>query len=456
MDLRDLLNLLWRRRILFVATILAVIGTAFGSVQVVTPEYEATSTLALTPKTLNDPNSAYVFFGTLDAIVPVYADAAAARSTKERASALLGRSVAAISVETFKGTGIIKITARSTSRSLAQQSAQAATDALVERTRSGEVGVPTLELKELDRPALPQAPVFPRKRLTLIVASLIAVLLGVAAALVRENLGTRIETAEDLARIAGVPSYGEVPHEPAVTRLATPEALALDNRLHVFAEALRDVRTNLLFTEGGKLRSVLITSPEGSHGKTTISYGLAVTLARAGTSTLLVDGDLRRGRISEMMNITRSPGLTEVLIGDSSLDDAIRKTSNPSLNVLTGGRRLADPGEMLTISFGSVLSQLAEMYETIVIDGTPLAQISDARVIARFADASVIVVSAGSATRRQLRTAIERLSVISVRPTAVVLNDAPIGDSSYYHMGPEKTSMPRRGRRSSERLASRR
>ena len=281
-------------------------------------------------------------------------------------------------------------------------------------------------------------------------------LLGVAAALVRENLGTRIETAEDLARIAGVPSYGEVPHEPAVTRLATPEALALDNRLHVFAEALRDVRTNLLFTEGGKLRSVLITSPEGSHGKTTISYGLAVTLARAGTSTLLVDGDLRRGRISEMMNITRSPGLTEVLIGDSSLDDAIRKTSNPSLNVLTGGRRLADPGEMLTISFGSVLSQLAEMYETIVIDGTPLAPISDARVIARFADASVIVVSAGSATRRQLRTAIERLSVISVRPTAVVLNDAPIGDSSYYHMGPEKTSMPRRGRRSSERLASRR
>src|SRR5439155_6745704 len=171
--------------------------------------------------------------------------AAAARSTKEKASALLGRSFAPLSVETFKVTGIIKITARSTNRSLAQQSAQEATDALVERTRSGEVGVTTLELKELDRPALPQTPVFPRKRLTLIVASLIGLLLGVGATLVRENVGTRIETAEDLARIAGVPSYGEVPHEPAVTRLATPEGLALDDRLHVFAEALRDVRTNL-------------------------------------------------------------------------------------------------------------------------------------------------------------------------------------------------------------------
>jgi capsular exopolysaccharide synthesis family protein len=457
MDLRELLHVLWRRRLLLAATVLVVVGATVGTLKLVTPEYQATSTLALTPKDLNDPNSAYVFFGTLNAIVPVYADAATLRSTKEAARALLGRSLAPISVETFKGTGIIKIKARSTDPSLAQRSAQAVTNALVARTQSGEVGVKTLELKVLDRPSLPRTPVFPRTRLSVFAACIIGLLLGIGVVLLRENLGTTIETAEDLAQVAGVPSYGEVPHERAVARLAMPEALAVDTRLRIFAEALRDIRTNLLFSEGGSVRSVLITSPEGSHGKTTIACGLAMTLAQAGTRTLLLDADLRRGRISDMLAIERSPGLGEVLVGEAPLEEAIRKTTNASLDVLTGGRRLPDPAEMLTISFGPVLSQLEQMYESVVIDGTPIVPISDARMVARFAESTVVVVSAGKATRRQLRAAFDRLSVISVRPTAVILNDATMGAPSYYdYVIPE--GAPRQGRRRgpSERLASRR
>jgi capsular exopolysaccharide synthesis family protein len=455
MDLRELLHVLWRRRLILAATVVVMVGATVGTLELVTPEYQATSTLALTPKNLNDPNSAYVFFGTLNAIVPVYADAATLRSTKEAARALLGRPLAPISVDTFKGTGIIKIKARSTDRLLAQQSAQAVTNALVARAQRGEVGVKTLELKVLDRPSLPRTPVYPRKRLSVIAACFVGLLLGIGLALLRENLGTTIETAEDLAHVAGVPSYGEVPHERAVRRLVVPDALAGDPRLRIFAEALRDVRTNLLFSEGGSVRSVLFTSPEGSHGKTTISSGLAMTLAQAGTRTLLVDADLRRGRISDLLAMERSPGLAEVLAGEVPIEQAIRKSTNDSLDVLTGGRRVSDPAEMLTTSFGPLLSRLEEMYESVVIDGTPIVPISDARMLARFAEATVVVVSAGKATRRQLRAAFERLSVISVRPTAVILNDAAMGSPSYYdYVIPEEAQQKPRKRGSSERLAS--
>jgi receptor protein-tyrosine kinase len=266
---------------------------------------------------------------------------------------------------------------------------------------------------------------------------LLGLALGVGAALLRENLTTKVETSEDLARIAGVPSFGEIPAESAVARLRNPEALATEPRLRIVSEALRDLRTNLLFSDGN-LRSLVITSPDGSHGKTTISVGLAMTVARAGTKTLLVDGDLRRGRIAQLLSIPPSPGLMEVLLGENDLDEAIHTTSIETLDVLTGGRRGEDPTELLTTSFPSVLSQLEGEYETIVIDSTPVVPISDARVMARFADAVVLVASAGSVTRRQVRAAVERLSLISIRPTAVVLNNSKTLSRSNYYIVPEQ------------------
>ena len=110
----------------------------------------------------------------------------------------------------------------------------------------------------------------------MIVALLLGLGLGVGAALLRENLATKIETPEALARVAGVPVLAEIPNEPALARVHAARDLT-DPKFRIVAEALRDLRTNLLFTKGN-LRSIVVTSPEGSHGKTTVSFGLAVVL----------------------------------------------------------------------------------------------------------------------------------------------------------------------------------
>lgn len=448
MDLNELIGVLWRRKWTILLTTAALVLGAAGALRAVTPIYESTSTVALSPV---DAEQGLIFFGISDAVVPVYADAATSGATRDEAERRLG-DLASISVQTFSGTPIIKLRARDPDPELAQRSAQAVTDVLLERAE-GDIGISSLRLTQLDRPVVATEPVFPQPRLAFAVTILIGLTLGIGLALLREALTTKVDTPEELGRVANAPVYGEIPTEPAIASFTAPEVLNENTLLRGVAEALRELRTNLLFSEG-RLRSVVVTSPEGSHGKTTIAFGLAVTIARAGTRTVLVDGDLRRGRVSELLGIERSPGLTEVLQG-TALNDVIRHTTLDNLDVVTGGRRGGDPGELLTSEFPRVIKALQRTYEAVIVDATPLVPISDARIMARFAGSVIVIANAGTVTRRQVRRAIERLSLISLEPTAVVLNNykAP-GGTSYYAL-PEEIAEIRKARRRA-RLVGRR
>ncbi len=426
MDLRELLDVVWRRKVVVGMVALAVVGLAVVTLQLVEPVYESESTLVLSSTADDD----FSFFFALESIVPVYANAAETRTTRELAEEQLGSDLADISVETFVGTPIIEIKARSPDPQNARDSAEAVSDALLGQVRRGTVGLESLEVTQIDQPAVPTDPVFPQTGLTLAVAAVLGLAFGVAAAFVRESLTSRVETSEALSELAGVPVYGEIRTAKDVEKLRSPEQLTTNARFRGLLESLRDLRTNLRFAENGQ-RSVVITSPEGRHGKTTVAFGLAVTFARAGTRTILVDGDLRRGRIAEMLKLPRAPGLMDALRG-APLESVIRRSSMENLDVLPGGQLVEDPGEMLLMQFANVLRQLEEMYDVVVLDTTPLVPVNDARVMASFAETTVIVASAEATKRRQVREAVGRLSLVSVQPTAMVLNrsKAPLGD--YY------------------------
>jgi capsular exopolysaccharide synthesis family protein len=428
-NLSELLSILWHRKWVVVVVTALAIGGAVLALRLITPVYESTSTVALSPGKLDND---LVFFQTVDAIVPIYATAAKSTTTLDAAEQANGGRLADISVRTFEAAPIMKIDARGTDRRLVQQSAQAVTDVLQARVERGEVGIQSLNLAQIDRPVLSASPVFPDGKLTIVVALLLGLALGVATALLQENLSTRIRTREDLAAASGLPVYAELPTESALNRPLSPEVLATNPSLRTISEALRDLRTNLSFANG-ELGSVAVTSPEGSHGKTTVAFGLAVTLARAGKRTLLVDADLRRGRVAEMLDLERAPGLYEALTGAPLEDGAIRRTSLDGLDVMTGGRAISDPGELLNTRFPELLEELEQRYDTVVIDTTPLVPINDARLIASVVDATVIVASSGGTTRGSVQEAVHRLALISVSPTAVVLNRSKSrGARAYY------------------------
>ncbi len=439
MNVQEVLELLWRRKVVLVAVAAATVGAAAVALQLVTPIYESTSTLVLRPAEENEDD--FSFFYALEQIVPIYANAATTRETRELARGYLGGSLGSISVRTFRQSPIIKISARDSDPALASGSAQAVSEALLLQVDNGRVGLRSLELTQIDRPSPSSTPIFPRTKFTLAVATLLGLALGVAAAFLRDSMGSKVETAEGLATLTGLPVYAEIRHEPAVRRLRSADSLVGDAQFRRLHESLRDLRTNLHFSHGN-LKSIVVTSPEGRHGKTTVSFGLAVTYARAGARTLLVDGDLRRGRISEFFAGSRGAGLMEVLRG-AAVEMAIRPTGLPNLFLMTRGEQIFDPGELLQAKFSTLLRSLEEMYDVVVLDATPLAPVNDARVMASFAEATLLVASATAATRRQVRAAVARLSLISVTATAAVLNDAKTARGDYYEYAePER---PRRG-----------
>ena len=365
-----------------------------------------------------------MLFGVFDTVMPSYAAAGTSRRTLDDAEQRLGRTLCPISVETFKGTGIMKIKARCTKPRLAQLSADAATRALLDRVRQNQVGIPSLKLLELDPPALPTTPVFPRTRLTLFVALLLGLGLGLGAALLRENLTTKVETADDLASASGAPVFAEIPEESAILKMHSPEALATNPRLRVVAEALRDLRTNLLFTERASARSSSRVPTAATARRPSPSRSRRRSRAReprrsSSTATCAAAGSPRCSMSRARQGCWRSCSPR------SSSKDAIRPTRD-SLDILPGGRRSADPAELLTHAFPATLQRSSG--STRRSSSTPRRSIpiSDARIVARYADATLLVARAGTATRRQVRAAVERLALISVKPTAVVLNHSTV------------------------------
>jgi capsular exopolysaccharide synthesis family protein len=430
MSLSDVLSVLWHRKLVVVLVTALAIGGAVGVLRLVTPVYESTSTVALRPQNLGND---LLFFQTIDAIVPIYASAADSRTTLAEARADNNGELADISVRTFQATPIFKIDARGTDKRLVQESAQAVTDVLEKHADSGAVGIPSLRLTQIDRPSFPASPVFPNTKLTFAVAALLGLALGIAAALLQENLTKRVRTREELADASGLSIYAELPRERAVGRAISSELLTSSPALRTINEALRDLRTNLAFTGNGDFDTIAVTSPEGSHGKTTVAFGLAVAIARSGSKTLLVDADLRRGRIAELLDIPRAPGLHEALSGVPLADSGVlRRTALPNLDVVTGGQLESDPGELLALRFPEVLEQLRSWYDTIVIDTTPLVPVNDARVVASLASATLLVASAG-ASRGAVTDAVNRLSLISVTPTAAVLNKSRSRQARAYY-----------------------
>ncbi len=427
MDLNELLQVLWRRKLTVAVTTALVIGLAFLALELATPQYQASSTIVLTPK---GKAQDLTFFFTLKAIVPIYADAVTSRTTEEQARSMLGGRLGKISVTTSSDTPIIQVKARDKDPEVARASAQAVTQALLKRVKSGEVGIPTIRAAEIEQPAVPSSPVFPQRALTLAIAILLGLGFGIGLALLRETLTSRIETSDELAEAAGIPVYGEIPVERRIGRIRSPDDLT-DPEFRVLAEAMRDLRTNLQFSENG-VRSIVVTSPQGRHGKTTISFGLAATLARAGAKTLLVDGDLRRGRLAEMLNLSRAPGLWDALNG-AALNRTVQKTNLETLYVMPSGTPADNPGEVLSTQFAALLERLEDEYAFIVIDSTPLTPVNDARIMASAAQSTLIVASADSTKRREVRDAMERLRLVSVRPIAAVLNRSKASRGDYYY-----------------------
>jgi capsular exopolysaccharide synthesis family protein len=202
------------------------------------------------------------------------------------------------------------------------------------------------------------------------------------------------------------------------------------------AESYRALRTSLLLTSlGAPPKVILVTSALPEEGKTTTSINSAIVLAQKGTRVLLIDADLRRPSIHKTLGMAPGNGLSNVLAGSATLQQAIVQSSiSPGLLVLPAGTPPPNPAELLgSGNMRDVLAKLREQYDHIVIDTPPTLSVTDAVIMATRADAVILVIRAGQTTKQALRRARDLLTQVNARTCGVLLNAVNLNSPDYYY-----------------------
>lgn len=306
-------------------------------------------------------------------------------------------------------------------------------------------------VKIIDYGKVPKAPSKPNRFLIITIGLLIGLGLGYGFALLRNILDVSVKSPEDLENI-GISLIGWVPtfmREPKAGRHThTEQELVLAyNSDSVPAEAFRTLRTRLQFSklEPEPIKTILITSSIPREGKTIISSNLAASFALS-SRVLLLDCDFRKPRMHNIFNMKRYPGLCDYLFGTVPIEEAVRQTSFPNLDIMTCGTIPTNPAELIASKhMQTFLNMMKPKYDYILIDSPPLATVTDAELLSSYVDGTVVVSLASKTRLDLLVNTIDTLNKINDTFIGVILNNfdyqATYGSYYkyyYYYYGSEK------------------
>lgn len=331
--------------------------------------------------------------------------------------------------------------------------------------RSTESGMskmmPFNNVRVLDRPLKPIAPIFPKMSANLALGLVAGLLLGFAGALGRDLLDRTVRNAEDAERELGLASLGSLPDVQLDSSAAAvgyygygrrrrarqvsspdkvrdenlkPELLVHSHPKSVIAEAARAIRTNLMFmSPDHPFRCLLVTSAGPSEGKTTVAANIAVAMAQTGQSVCLVDCDLRRPRVHALFGESNDVGITTALLDPSQLGEIVASTDVPNLFVLRAGPTPPNPADLMhSEAFGRILEALRARFDRIVVDSPPIGLVTDGVIVSTRVDATVLVVRALTTRRDAARKAVRTLRDVGANCAGFVLNAVATPSRGYY------------------------
>ncbi|MGH7577740.1 MAG: polysaccharide biosynthesis tyrosine autokinase [Longimicrobiales bacterium] len=325
-----------------------------------------------------------------------------------------------------------------------------------------EEAVEAGQIDVIDMASVPMYPENANRGLKLALGLMLGLILGSGGAFLRESLNTRIRERDEMEQVLSVTSVGVIPRIPVNGRSVpvpvvakvrgliglggngdgsptggATELVTIAHRGSPHAEAFRSIRTNLLFSDAVQsLRTLVVTSPTPEEGKTTTAANLAVAYAQQGLRVLLLDCDLRRARLHRLLDFPREPGLTDVLLGRATVEEACHTFPVEGMDFLASGAFPPNPSELLGGErMRQALRDFRERYEVVVLDTPPLVAGPDAAILGSMCDGAVLVVRAGHTEREAGQQAVRQLNAVGARIVGAVLND-PDGElpkySSYY------------------------
>jgi succinoglycan biosynthesis transport protein ExoP len=324
-------------------------------------------------------------------------------------------------------------------------------EGLLEKLKEAGVtaGLKSNNIRPVDKARVPTEPSEPNVPRNLSFALALGLTTGIGLAFLLEGMDNTVRTPEQAQLISALPSLGMIPlGSKAPTETAAAKRLSVASSKEAvelvtqsrpqsqMAESYRALRTSLLLSSlGAPPKTILVTSALPQEGKSTTSINTAIVLAQKGTRVLLVDADLRRPSIHKTLGMGPRTGLSNVLTGSATLQQAVVRSSIlPSLFILPAGTPPPNPAELLASSnMKDVLAELREEYDHIVVDTPPTLSVTDAVVMSTRADAVVLVIRCGQTTKQALRRSRDLLMQVNARVCGVLLNAVDLDSPDYYY-----------------------
>lgn len=229
---------------------------------------------------------------------------------------------------------------------------------------------------------------------------------------------------------------GQVPEVPEVRGGSQLALLELNDDRHIYAESFRNLRSGLLYlaVEGDRPKTILITSAVPNEGKSTIATNLARSLALGGARVILIDGDLRKGHLHDLLTLRSSPGLAELLRHPGDLDPFIQASPLENLHFISRGTIPPNPGDLiLNSALDDILARLRQQYDYVIIDSSPVFAADDATTLAPRVDGTLFVVRSHFSRARAVREAIDLLTQRQARVLGLILNRADASARGYHY-----------------------
>lgn len=296
---------------------------------------------------------------------------------------------------------------------------------------SGLLRVSNVRVLDAARPVF--TPIKPNVVNTMLMALAFGLLGGIAFAFALDFLDATVKNQAEIVERLGIPFLGFLPNIPLTEQVAGKDMHIFRKPQSMIAECTRAIRTNLLFMSPDKpFRSMLVTSSGPQEGKSTSVINLGITMAQSGQRVLIVDTDMRRPRLHKAFGVPNDSGVSSVLVGEGTLEVAIKSTEVPGLFVLPCGPIPPNPAELLhTNAFHDLFNKLLERYDRVILDSPPVGAVADAVVLATQVDGVVVVVKSNHTHREVARRTVQALRDVNARIFGAVLNDVNLERSAY-------------------------
>jgi succinoglycan biosynthesis transport protein ExoP len=444
-ELRDYLRILRKRWVVIVCATLLGVAVAAGGTILMTPRYQASTLVYVQVQSSGTVLDLAQGSSFIQSQIKSFAEVVSTPRVLDAAikSLRLDESAEELSESVTASAPIdsvnIEITVVRDSASEASEIANAVTasfrDVVGEITATaGSTSASQVSVSVLRDATEPTSPISPNTRLNLLLGLLGGIAVGLAIAILRETLDTRVRGERDVTAITSAPIIGGISFDSSAVQ---KPLIVQDDPHSVRAEAFRTLRTNLQFLEvESGARSFVITSSIPSEGKTTTSANLAIALADSGAQVVIIDADLRRPKLASYMGLEGAVGLTDVLISRADLADALQPWGRGNLVVLPAGTVPPNPSELLgSRAMASVIQSLEAEFDVVLIDLPPLLPVTDAALVSKLTRGAIVVVAAGRTHKGELAAAISTLQNVGANVAGVILTMLPTKGPDAYGYG---------------------